>query len=105
MGRKSTKPLPALQRLLSKLGANIRLARLRRGFSQSIIAERTGMSRPTISAIEKGNPGVTIGSYANVLHSLGLHDELASIASDDELGRKLQDAKLEVRKRARKKNY
>jgi transcriptional regulator with XRE-family HTH domain len=100
MPRKSTRPLPKVRRTLLQLGENIRLARLRRGFSAALVAERAGMSRNTLRAIEKGEPGVTLGSYANVLHSLGLHGDLGAVARDDELGRKLQDAGLEVRKRA-----
>lgn len=104
MPRTSTPPHPAVQRLLRALGENIRLARLRRGFSMELVAERAGMSRPTLRAVESGEPGVTLGSYANVLHSLGLHADLELVARDDELGRKLQDAKLPTRHRARKRS-
>jgi len=47
-------------------------------------------------------PGVTLGAIANVLHSLGLVKDLADVARDDELGRKLEDAKLETKKRVRR---
>ena len=100
MPRKSTTPLPKVRRTLEQLGQNIRLARLRRGFSMALVAERAGMSRTTLRAIEKGEPGVTLGAYANVLHSLGLHADLGAVARDDELGHKLQDAGLEARERA-----
>lgn len=92
-----------MTRVLSELGENIRLARLRRGFSMELVAARAGMSRATLSAVERGEPGVTLGSYANVLHSLGLHEDLALVARDDELGRKLQDAELPMRRRAPKR--
>lgn len=94
---------PAVRRLLRELGENIRLARLRRGFSMELVAERAGMSRTTLRAVESGEPRVTLGSCANVLHSLGLHEDLGLVARDDELGRKLQDAKLPTRRRAPKR--
>lgn len=103
MPRRTTQPHPAVGRILRTLGENIRLARLRRGFSAALVAERAGMSRNTLRAIEHGEPTVSMASYANALHALGLHADLASVALDDELGRKLQDAKLPTRKRAPKR--
>lgn len=100
MPKQSAAPFPTVLRLLQDLGENIRLARLRRGLSMELVAERAGMSRTTLRAVESGAPGVTLGAYVNVLHSLGLHHDLASVARDDELGRKLQDAGLPARRRA-----
>jgi transcriptional regulator with XRE-family HTH domain len=100
MGRKKNVVLPSLQRLLTELGENIRLARLRRKFSATIVAERAGIARNTLRAIEKGDPNVTFGAYANVLLCLGLEKDLGLIAHDDELGRKLQDAGLPTKARA-----
>ena len=68
-----------------------------------LVAERAGMSRTTLRGIERGSAAVTLGAYANVLHVLGLHEGLADLASDDELGRKLQDARLPARTRTPKK--
>jgi transcriptional regulator with XRE-family HTH domain len=100
MSRERIIILPLLQRLLSGLGENIRLARLRRRFSAAIVAERAGISRNTLRAIEKGDSSVTFGAYANVLLTLGLEKDLQLVARDDELGRKLQDAGLPTKARA-----
>ena len=89
---------PSNQRLLEQLGENIKLARKRSGYTQVLISERTGLSRLTIRKIEKGGRGVSIGHYLAVLSVLGLADDFAKVALDDELGRKLQDIKLKGRK-------
>jgi|GEM_PF-168375 len=99
MGRRSSAPLPVALRELVGLGENIRLARLRRGLTAGLVAERAGMARDTLRALELGDPGVSLGSLANVLHALGLSSSLSVLAADDVLGRKLQDAQLEERVR------
>jgi transcriptional regulator with XRE-family HTH domain len=100
MGRKKSIVLPSVQRLLAQLGENIHLARLRRNFSTEMVAVRAGIARNTLRAIERGDPSVTFGAYANVLFCLGLEKDLGLIAKDDELGRKLQDAGLPVKARS-----
>ena len=85
---------PRLDSILSELGENIRLARLRRKLTTTMLAERAGMTRITLSAVERGEPTVSLGAYAKVLFSLGLEKDLTLIARDDTFGRKLQDAGL-----------
>ena len=104
MSKKSTVVLPQTQEILNQMGEQIRLARLRRRLSAELVAERAGLSRVTLSNIEKGSPSVAIGSYAAVLHALnGMDKDLLLVAKDDELGRKLQDLELPTRRRAPKK--
>jgi len=66
----------------------------RRKISQTLLAERTGLSLPTLRNIQRGEPSVSIGHYLVVLSTLGLAGDLSNVALDDELGRKLQDIEL-----------
>ena len=85
---------PRHQKILEQVGENIRLARKRRRFTTIQVAERAGIDRTTLYRIEKGSARVTIGAYFNVLCVLGIQDDFLKLASDDILGRKLQDLKL-----------
>ena len=104
MNRKTTTLMPKTQNILIQMGDQIRLARLRRHLTAELVAERAGISRVTLSNIEKGSPSVAIGSYAAVLHALnGMDKDLLLVAKDDELGRKLQDLELPARRLAPRK--
>lgn len=103
MANKAPVVLPRIQRILAQLGENIRLARLRRRLSAEQVAERAGIARSTLAKIEQGQAGVGVGHYINVLKVFGLEGDFLQLASDDELGRKLQDAGLQVKKRAPKR--
>lgn len=94
MARKTAALSSTLEQILADLGECIRLARLRRRISTSMLAQRAGMSRTTLRSIEKGSGGVTMGAYASVLFCLGLEKDLSLIAKDDILGRKIQDLAL-----------
>jgi transcriptional regulator with XRE-family HTH domain len=94
---------PLIQAKITQVGENIHLARLRRNIPLSLVAERAGISYPTVIAIEKGSPRVSMGAYAAVLHALGgLDGDLTLLAKDDKLGRLLLDQGIEQRKRARR---
>lgn len=101
MSKKSVILMPDTQKILDTMGEQIKLARLRRKLSVELVAERAGISRATLWAVEKGSSSVAMGIYAAVLHALnGMDEDLLLIAKDDELGRKLQDMDLKIRKRA-----
>ncbi len=95
--------LPKAQKVISTLGENIKLARLRRKYSTQQVSERANISRPTLLSIEKGYPNVSIGAYVKVLMVLGLEKDIYTVAKDDNLGRRLQDANLTIRERAPKR--
>ena len=65
---------------LSKLGRDIRDARLRRRIPTAIMAERASVSRTTLNKVEKGDPGASLGIYATVLFVLGLADRIGDLA-------------------------
>lgn len=94
-------PLPAL-RALRKLGADIRDARLRRRIATTTMAERASITRPTLASVEKGEPGVQMGTYATILFLLGMTNRLADVADvrQDLTGLQLQDEQLPKRIRA-----
>ena len=85
---------PKHQKIIEQIGENIKLARKRRKLTTVQVAERADINRTTLYQVEKGNAGVSIGAYFNVLRVLGLQDDFLKLASDDELGRKLQDLDL-----------
>lgn len=95
MPRKPPVVFPQEQRLLTELGERLRLARKRRKLSNAVVSLRAGISRTTLYKVEAGDPAATLGSYVRVLAVLGLEDDLNQLASDDRIGRKLQDLALE----------
>ena len=87
--------MPDTENILKTMGEQIKMARLRRKLSATLVSERAGISRSTLWKVENGNPSVAVGIYAAVLHALNNMDkDLLRIAGDDELGRKLQDMDL-----------
>lgn len=98
-------PIPA-RRALAKLGHDIRDARRRRRIPSAVAAERASISRMTLLKVEKGNPGVAMGSYATVLFVLGLSERLADVAdpAHDTTGLRLEEEHLPQRIRTGRKH-
>lgn len=80
----------ALRRLIA-LGDRLRMARLRRKMTQTMLAERVGVSRQTILKLEDGNPATSLATLLRVLSALGMGEDVDVLAADDSLGRSLQD--------------
>ncbi|MCR4815448.1 MAG: helix-turn-helix domain-containing protein [Lachnospiraceae bacterium] len=101
MKKASYNILPPTEEILTTMGEQIKLARLRRNLSTELVAERAGISRASLWKVEKGDPSVAMGIYAAVLHALNNMDrDLLMVAKDDVLGRELQDINLLPKKRA-----
>ena len=97
-------PLP-VTRALRKLGHDIRDARRRRRIPAEIAAQRASISRMTLLKIEKGEPGVAVGSYATILLVLGMTERLAELADPrhDAVGLQLEEEHLPQRIRRSRK--
>jgi predicted transcriptional regulator len=93
---------PQEAKLLSDLGERLKLARLRREMGVDTVATRARISRTTLYRAEEGSPAVALGVYLRILVVLGLESDLAQVAVDDRLGRKLQDIGLTTKKKGRK---
>ena len=91
-------PIP-VKRALKKLGHSLRDARKRRRIPMWLAAERASISRATLTKIEKGDEGVSLGSYAKTLFILGMIQQLAELAEPkfDELGLELESESLPKR--------
>jgi DNA-binding XRE family transcriptional regulator len=96
--RSSGVPIP-VRRALRKLGSDIRDARRRRRIPVAIMAERASISRTTLYKVEKGDPGVSLGTYATVLFVLGLVERLGELADvrHDSVGLELEEENLPQR--------
>ena len=95
---KAALPL-SVRRALKKLGADIVIARKRRRLAMTVVAQRAFISRNTLTRVERGDAGVSIGIYATVLFVLGLADRLNQLADPitDDVGLSLENSRLPTR--------
>ncbi len=80
---KSAAPLPQPEEvalIARRLGERIRAARIRRKLRQEDLEARSGLSRSTIQAMERGEMSTSLGGYLQVLWILGLAGEVELIA-------------------------
>lgn len=103
MSKSTHLPIP-VQKALRQLGKQISDARRRRRIAMALMSERAGFSRITLAKIEKGDPSVSMASYASALFVLGMIDRLAGLAdaSHDVVGRELEEERLPKRIRSPK---
>jgi len=88
-------PPAALEQALSRLGRNIRTARLRRNWRHKDLAARMGVTRFTVADVEQGKPGTSAAAYLGALWALGLLDQLTPVADPDldSVGKTLEAAR------------
>ena len=71
-------PLP-VRRSLAKFGADLSVARRKRRLTAAMVCERLGVSKSTWQRMEKGDPTVSLGAYAQALFVLGFGSPLADL--------------------------
>jgi len=74
---------PATVAALEKLGADLAVARLRRGESLKTWSKRLGVTTPTLLRLEAGDPGVGLGILATALWLIGRDAGLADLAAPE----------------------
>lgn len=81
------------EQALKQFGLHIRTARLRRGESEALAAQRTGVSRQTWRRLEAGEPSVSLGLMFEAMTIYGFSQQLFDLADPElDLEGQAQDA-------------
>ena len=77
-----------VERALTRLGQNLRNARLLRNLTIEEVAQKIGTGTRSVMQAERGHPGTGVAVYAALLWVYGLLDPLAALADpqDDRVG-------------------
>lgn len=94
----------SLRHGLTRLGEDIRRARVRREMTLAEVAQRCLMTVPTLRKIEKGDPTVSLGAVAAALWCLGLSERLSDLLDRDPIGEALEDRRRPKSVRHRKED-
>lgn len=82
MKKQAKLPIP-VNKALQKLGADLKEARIKRRLTMALVEERAGITHVTLTKVEKGDAGVSIGIYTKVMFVLGLIDNVYNLAEPD----------------------
>jgi transcriptional regulator with XRE-family HTH domain len=93
-------PFP-VEQAVTRLGHNLRTARIRRKYTIEEVAEKIGAGRRAVMDAEKGKASTGIAVYAALLWLYGLSQPLEDLANPlkDEQGLALAGAKANIRAR------
>ncbi len=90
---------PKVRRSLAKFGADLSIARRKRRLTVAMMTERIGVSKATWQRMEKGDPTVSMGAYAQALLVLGFGAPFTDLIDQrhDEQGLLLEAERLPKR--------
>lgn len=96
-----TTPPYAVEQILKQLGANLRIARIRRRLTIGQIAQKIGTGVRAVSDAEKGKPSTSIAVYIALLWVFDLLDDAKMLADPtrDKVGQALALSRENTRAR------
>ena len=86
---------------ISRLGADLRTARLRRNLTLDDVAAKIGIGRRAISDAERGKPTTAIVTYVALLWAYGLIGSVSEVADPNKDAEGMTLARSTERERAR----
>ncbi|MEX0973546.1 MAG: helix-turn-helix transcriptional regulator [Solirubrobacterales bacterium] len=100
--RKNSPP-PAVRRALRELADDVAVWRRLRGLTQVQLADRAGVSRDTLTRLERGDGGVSTENLLRLLRGLGVVENLLKAVDpfESDIGRLRASEQLPKRVRPR----
>ena len=95
-------PPYAVDQALKRLGANLRIARVRRGLTVDKVAKKIGTGVRAVADAEKGKPSTGVAVYVALLWAYDLISQLDSVADPTRDAEGAALAKTRERSRARR---
>lgn len=95
-------PTPAAVRRASRdVGSHLATWRRLRGLTAAQVADRAGISRPTLSSLEAGTGGTSLENVLRVARALGIMEELVTAVDpyESDVGRLRSEERLPQRVR------
>jgi len=94
---------PAVRRALRELAEDLAVWRRLRGLTQAQLADRAGVSRDTVTRLERGDSGVSTENLLRILRGLGILPSLAAALDpyESDVGRLRSEERLPRRVRPR----
>jgi len=99
--KKKIEPSFEVAEALRIIGKNLRVARLRRSETASMLAQRIGVGRETVERLERGDGGVSSALLLEMLNHYGFGNQLFSLGDPDQdtVGKRLDALRRPLRGR------